>query len=106
MLANFQKLRDEWALKMPMPSKEQMDTEAMLDRQKNPHNDNYKPELRSPTQIVSDLSYKFADAVLLRQYGDTYKEWMKRERYEDDPHGRGYSLRRSLGRSVNYANAD
>ena len=37
------------------PSKEAFDMEVTRDRNKNPHNDSYKPKLRSAAEIVNDL---------------------------------------------------
>lgn len=73
---DFQRLRDEWALKSPLPTENQLDMERRLDRGLNPHNDSYKPEIRSDAQITSDRAYTFADDVLAAQYGREYTKWL------------------------------
>lgn len=76
---NFQELRDQWALKAPMPSKDLINTQAEIDRMANPHNDPYlnKRPRRSETEIICDIVYQFADGILLRQYGNHYSAWLR-----------------------------
>jgi hypothetical protein len=52
-----------------------MTTVYKMDRAANPHNDSYKPKIRSMEEIHSDLAYAYADAVLERQYGNDYTDW-------------------------------
>ena len=75
---DFTRLRDEWALKHPYPSKDRLDSEFRMDQLANPHNEPYhnKKPRRSEAQIVSDLAYTFADNVLLQQHGTIYKTWL------------------------------
>jgi hypothetical protein len=82
---NFQALRDQWALKAPFPSKDRIETQMQMDRNANPHNEPYhnKKPRRSEAEIVSDLSYSFADAVLTKQYGDMYKGWLNATGYTE-----------------------
>jgi hypothetical protein len=82
---DFQNLRDQWALKAPLPTKDRVALQLNLDRNANPHNDPYhnKKPRRSETQIVSDLAYTFADEVLIQQYGTRYTLWLKDHFYEE-----------------------
>lgn len=90
---NFQSLRDSWALKSPLPSKEDLDMQAMFDRQANPHNEPYhnKRPRRTDREIHSDLAYRFADVVLYTQYGQPYEDWLQ---------GAGYAKRWDFWRKV------
>jgi len=82
---DFQTLRDQWALKMPFPSASDIDFQRTKDRNNNPHNENYsnKPPLRSTDEIVHDLAYSSADAILMRQYGTEYTAWLSRDYLQD-----------------------
>lgn len=82
---NFQKLRDEWALKAPVLSTIKMDFEYRRDMNANPHGENYpnKKPRRDKDEIVSDCAYTFADNVLNKQYPYGYKKWMKETGYEE-----------------------
>lgn len=86
---NFFHLRDQWALKAPALNKDRLEALRLMDRQLNPHNDHYKPELRSEAQLTSDEAYKFADEVLTRAYTSEYTEWLRRH-FEERPHFRGW----------------
>lgn len=76
---DFEKLRNELALKCPYPSKDRLDMEFRADMNANPHNDNYqnKKPRRGEAEIVSDISYAFADSFLLKQYTQEYQMWMQ-----------------------------
>jgi hypothetical protein len=41
-----------------------MDLERMKDRNRNPHNDSYKPPIRSDMEIRCALAYEYASAML------------------------------------------
>lgn len=86
---NFFQLRDQWALNAPALSKDRLESLRQMDRQLNPHNDNYKPELRNEAELTSDEAYKFADGVLMRAYPNEYKDWL-RKYFEERPHYRGW----------------
>lgn len=57
-------LRDWFAGVLSQPSEEAVQTQQSLDRGRNPHNDSYKPALRTRDQIVAELRYQQADAML------------------------------------------
>lgn len=57
-------LRDYFAIHAPKPEQSDIDLERQRDRNRNPHNDPYKPKLRSVMEIVSDLRFQFADSML------------------------------------------
>lgn len=97
---DFQTLRDQWALKAPPVGRDEMLSKLRYDQALNPHNDSYKPERRSETEIISDSAYQFADGVLTRQYGKTYETWLKEQGYEERSHGRGEHLASRLGHKV------
>lgn len=75
---DFQPLRDQWALKAPLPDNETILMYKRFDQQANPHNEPYhnKKPRRTEAEIISDLAYSFADQVLAQQYGQTYKSWL------------------------------
>ena len=56
--------RDVFAMMAPEPTKEAVDMEKDRDRMRNPHNDSYKPRIRSRSEIVAELKYRYADAML------------------------------------------
>ena len=87
VIADFERLRNEWALKAPLPTKEAMDMEYRSDQWANPHNEPYanKRQRRSEGEIVADRSYHFADEILKRQYGRLYQQWL-REHTNEVPH--------------------
>ena len=70
-------LRDAWALRAPLPDKDQLGYMSQRDRNLNPHNDNYKPPLRSEKELVSDYVYAYADQMLTRQYKKEYESFLK-----------------------------
>lgn len=55
-------LRDEMAMRAPMPTEGAIKFEADADRMANPHGDTYKPARRSVLEIEWDLRYAWADA--------------------------------------------
>lgn len=57
-------LRDWFAINSPAPSKEDVEYEMTRDRNFNPHNDTYKPRLRSKKDIECEIRYKWADLML------------------------------------------
>lgn len=80
---DFQTSRDQWALKAPLPSRDRVEAQGQMDRQANPHNENYhnKQPRRSEVEIVSDLSYTYANSVLYKQYGQEYVDWLNDNGY-------------------------
>lgn len=50
----------------PEPSKEAIRLSMQMDQQKNPHNDSYKPALRSEQQIIADYKFDYAQAMVRR----------------------------------------
>lgn len=61
---NGMTLRDWFATHAPMPTKDEIDMQCNFDGAKNPHNDSYKPPLRERHEIIADLKYRYADAML------------------------------------------
>ena len=59
-------LRVYIAIHAPEPSAEEIKFEGERDRLANPHNDNYKPLRRSRLQIIADLKFAYADAIIER----------------------------------------
>ena len=57
-------LRDYFAIHAPEPIDEDIAVQQRYDRGRNPHNDSYKPPLRSREQIIAYLRYCYADAML------------------------------------------
>ena len=57
-------LRDRFAMAAPEPTEKQIEWESQKDRNANPHNDSHKPRLRDTLEIIADLKYKYADAML------------------------------------------
>mgnify|MGYP000871624028 CR=1 FL=1 len=57
-------LRDWFATFAPPPRRWRVKLEQDRDRSRNPHNDSHKPKLRSEDEIVADLRYEHADAML------------------------------------------
>ena len=80
---NFQQLRDAWALKAVV-AEGRIRSQMQIDMQANPHNENYpnKRPRRTEAEIISDLSYEFADNVLGAQYPGLYPTWMRDNGYK------------------------
>lgn len=57
-------LRDYFAAKAPAASQDWIDSQMGLDRARNPHNDSYKPRLRSEIEIRAAWAFQWADAML------------------------------------------
>ncbi len=57
-------LRDWFATFAPEPDADTVNNERSYDRARNPHNDSYKPALRSTEEIKASLRFKYADAML------------------------------------------
>jgi len=57
-------LRQFLAMHAPMPSDSRMNSENTRDHNLNPHNDYYKPKLRSQLEIEACLRYEWADAMI------------------------------------------
>lgn len=57
-------LRDYFAIHAPEPSEDDVKMQRQFDRNRNPHNDSHKPPIREHRQIVADLRYAYADAML------------------------------------------
>lgn len=58
-------IRDYFAAHAPAPTPEQIQMEGDRDRLANPHGDSYKPKRRSALEIIVDLRYAFADAMIV-----------------------------------------
>lgn len=57
-------LRDYFAIRAPECPASYISTQQGIDHQKNPHNDSYKPKLRSTLEIIACWNYEYADAML------------------------------------------
>ena len=57
-------LRDWFATHAPPPDGEVIMSQRTIDHRRNPHNDAYKPHLRSDDEIKAYLAYRYADAML------------------------------------------
>lgn len=57
-------LRDYFASKAPEASAGWIDMRRNSDRMRNPHNDSYKPPLRSETELRAAWAFEWADAML------------------------------------------
>jgi hypothetical protein len=57
-------LRDWFATYAPMPSDDEILTQLKLDAARNPHNEHRKPKRRSRYEIIADLKFEHADAML------------------------------------------
>jgi hypothetical protein len=57
-------IRDWFATFAPRPSKDRINLHMKMDRNRNPHNDSHKPPIRSETEIIAELRYEFADAMM------------------------------------------
>ena len=57
-------LRDWFAATLPSPDPHDIEMERQIDRGRNPHNDNHKPQARAYSRIVADLRYAAADAMM------------------------------------------
>ncbi len=84
-IPDFQTLRDSWALRAPLPGRDQVQGAADLDRAANPNNEEGpdKRPRRSEAEIISDICYTFSDRVLTQQYGTYYQQWLDHSGYED-----------------------
>jgi len=82
---NYAVLRALHALEHDV-SREDINLQLRIDQMGNPHNEPYpnKRPRREEAQIVSDLKYQHADKVLMHQHGYEYKEWLKRNGFEQD----------------------
>lgn len=56
--------REEFAMRCPPISKDDIQKEEQRDRARNPHNDSYKPKLRIRLEIEAALRFAWADAML------------------------------------------
>lgn len=50
------------------PSESDIDIQIKTDRAKNPHNDSYKPKLRSRTEIILDLKIEYHKLLLSKTH--------------------------------------
>lgn len=57
-------LRDYFAIRVPEPTKDEIDQQFRNDQTANPHGDTYKQKRRSRLEIISDLRYAYADAMI------------------------------------------
>ena len=58
------RLRDWFAVQAPEATEEWITLQLSSDRNKNPHNDNYLPRLRSRLKVAIDWKWEYADAML------------------------------------------
>lgn len=58
--------RHRFAALAPEPTKDQIEFEGERDRLANPHGDTYKPRRRSRMEIIADLRFQYADAMMAR----------------------------------------
>lgn len=65
-------LRDFFAAHAPRPSDAEIDLEKHRDRNANPYNEHHKPRPRATREIIADLCFEYADAMLkARKKGKT-----------------------------------
>ena len=57
-------LRDYFATRAPMPDGETVAGQRLYDKNRNPYNESHKPKLRDTYEIIADLAYEYADAML------------------------------------------
>lgn len=57
-------LRDWFATHAPTPTDQELNRQCRLDRARNPHNEPCKPKIRETVEIMADLAYEYADAML------------------------------------------
>ena len=57
-------LRQWYATHAPCPTEGDIDFQHKLDRSRNPHNEPRKPPIRSKIEIIADLAFEFADAMI------------------------------------------
>lgn len=57
-------LRDYFAAQAPSPTEEDIAAQYRYDKMRNPYNDHHKPKLRDRHEIIADLAYRHADAML------------------------------------------
>lgn len=50
----------------PNPPEDHIKYEMQYDRSQNPHNDSYKPPLRSRNEIIADFKIKYANDMIKR----------------------------------------
>lgn len=58
--------REYFAAHAPQPTEADIQMQSDFDRTRNPHNDHYKPPLRSRLEIIADLRYAYADVMTKR----------------------------------------
>ncbi len=76
--AYFFDMRAKLALEH-VPTEDRIHSQRLIDQQANPHNDPYpKRPRRDTAQIISDLKFNYADQVLLHQFGEVYRDWLRR----------------------------
>lgn len=56
--------RDWFATYAPSPTNEEITQELDKDKLANPHGDSYKPRRRGKLEIITELRYKYADAMI------------------------------------------
>jgi len=64
-------LRDYFAARAPAPRESDIEIRQANDRDRNPHNDSYKPKRRTRYEIIADLAWEYADAMLARKPNPT-----------------------------------
>lgn len=57
-------LRDYFAAHAPHPTEQQIASEMAYDRGRNPHNEPHRPYIRERCEIIADLMFNHADAML------------------------------------------
>ena len=56
--------RDWFATFAPLPSEDAVKFHLEHDRAANPHGDSYKPSRRTVIEIIADLRFEYADAMI------------------------------------------
>lgn len=57
-------LRDYFAATLPSPTENEIELQYKLDKACNPYNESHKPKLRERKEVIADLRYIVADAML------------------------------------------
>lgn len=62
--AEGMELRHWFATFAPEPTEEELKHQFEVDRARNPHGDSYKSPRRSKLEVIADLKYAYADAMV------------------------------------------
>jgi hypothetical protein len=57
-------MRQWFATFAPEPTKEEINEQWELDKIRNPHGESHKPKRRSRLEIITDLKFEYADAMI------------------------------------------